>query len=132
MEPSWTPNGLLFGLPLENAVSLGNITIPILKIRFCCILGGAFSIHFGVNLSLMSDLASGVHSDAHFSDVMAILEANLGAKREPGRVIMTPKWGKAGIIWQACGGGQNLTGQKPSASPRLSGTQGLLGDASGI
>ena len=42
MEPSWTPNGLLLGLPLENAVSLGNTTIPTLKIRFCCILGMFF------------------------------------------------------------------------------------------
>ena len=132
MEPSWTPNGLLFGLPLENAVSLGNITIPILKIRFCCILGGAFSIHFGVNLSLMSDLASGVHSDAHFSDVMAILEANLGVKREPERVIMTPKWGKSGIICQAWGGGQNLRRPKWNPSPAFGQDRRHFGYASGI
>ena len=61
-----------------------------------------------------------------------VLGANLAAKRDPERVIMTPKWGKSGIICQAWGGGQNWRRPKWNPSPLLGQTRRHFGYASGI
>ena len=86
MEASWLQDKALLGPLLENGVSVENITIHILKIRFWRVQGHTFSSHVGKLFGLMRDLASGHPSDVHFSEFWPLQEANLA-----------PSWDHVGV-----------------------------------